>query len=148
MTINKNNQIVLERFDRLEDNVQKWLGDMQVGLEAKLLPLSIAERGLEAFKQDVITQTKAAHDPVLLWQAKIAQDRELTYSHRKIMDRLLDQYDPATDSFRPVQFSKLVKDAHIGKGRTKGYLEVLDKKGLIKTWSDGYRRFVAMRENV
>ena len=145
MTINHEKRELLERLEKLEDNVKKWLGDLQEGLEIKLWPLTISERGLKAFKQDIIAETKSAHDPVLLWQARIAQDRDLTYSHRKIMDRLLDQYDPITDCFKPMQFGKLVKDARVGKGRTKGYLQVLEEKGMIKSWSDGYRRFVVVQ---
>ena len=145
MTINHEKRELLERLDKLEDQLHKRLSDIQAGLEEKLWPLSITKRGLEAFKHDIIKETKAAHDPVLLWQARIAQDRDLTYSHRKIMDRLLDQYDPITDCFKPMQFGKLVKDARVGKGRTKGYLQVLEEKGMIKSWSDGYRRFVVVQ---
>jgi hypothetical protein len=88
----------------------------------------------------------STHDKMLSqWSARIRADTSLGFPHRKVLDFLLEQHDPATGQFKDVHFSALVRAARIGKNMAKDYLALLEAKGYIRRRSDGYRVFYALR---
>ena len=136
--------VIEQLLKQSEQRLIQRLEAVRDTLEARLWPLSILEQGLKAFQKECRKNVVGTTDVVLLWRARITQDPEITYPQRKILDRLLERHDPITGAFKPVQFTQLVRDARVGKGRTNGYLEPLIRKGIVRKWSDGYRTFVCM----
>ncbi len=72
----------------------------------------------------------------------------LQYPHRKILDFLTGEYDPANKRFKESHFSRLVKEARLGKNMAKEYLGLLERKGYIERRTDGYRKYFKIHSNL
>ncbi len=107
----------------------------------------LLSEGLNNYRDRFVTEGSTA---MLLASVseRVRTDRELHYPHRKILDFLIGQYDPEERSFRESHFSKLVKEARIGKNMAKQYLSLLERKGYIEQRTDGYRKYFKIRSNV
>ena len=79
---------------------------------------------------------------------RVRVDKELHHPHRKILDFLIGEYDPANKRFGESHFSRLVKEARLGKNMAKQYLSLLERKGYIEQRTDGYRKYFKIRSNV
>jgi hypothetical protein len=73
------------------------------------------------------------------WFVDIANDPELGYAHRKILDVLGAQFCPMSRRFKEVHFTRIVKEAHLCTRRAKGYLDLLVRKNYLARSTDGYR---------
>ena len=130
------NTKILESLKRIEEK-------LNVGQESFLL----VRNGLKAYKERVQKdlQMSLKDSAMSRWYETVRHDSELRFPHRKIIDVLLAQYDYNNGQFMDVHFSKLVKEARIGKNKAKSYLDLLEQKGYIEKWEDGYRKFFRIR---
>lgn len=102
--------------------------------------------GLEGLKAEFIQDQKtrdAAGIKKILFE-RIREDKELRHPRVKILNHLAAQYDFNKDLFMEVNFSRLVKDCMIGKNKAKEYFDLLIKKDLIESRTDGYRVYYRM----
>lgn len=76
---------------------------------------------------------------------RAAQDLELRHAHRKIIEVLASQTDCATGRYGEIHFSRLVREARVGKNATRVYLDLLIRKGYVDQRSDGYRTFFRLK---
>lgn len=78
------------------------------------------------------------------WLRRIYDDQGLRHPHQKILNFLANQYDYQVQQFRPVHFSKLVREAHIGKNVAREYLTYLEEKGYVVRRSNGNRVYYGL----
>jgi hypothetical protein len=102
--------------------------------------LQLFADGLEAYRSRLLRENRLGRIRSEILSG-IAADPECGFPHRKIIDFLLSEYDFAKDDFREVHFSRLARQARVGKNRAQSYLSVLERKGFISRRSDGYRMF-------
>ena len=101
--------------------------------------LHLVNDALNAYKDQCFKEADAQKTIQDTWIRKISADNELTFPHRKILEFLLNQYDYQTQQFKEVHYSKLVRDARLGKNKAKAYLDFLTAKNYIEKRNDGYR---------
>ena len=121
-------------------------------VEERLRPgqqvLQALDDGLVAYRRRVLADAHIAERARVLdgWSAKIRADTGLGFPHRKILEFLASQCDLQMKKFKEVHFSRLVKEARLGKNRASGYLVLLEQKGYVHRRSDGYRTFFKLRQ--
>jgi len=122
-----------QRIIRLERN----LNDKLKGLEVfnKALEIHLKQHQ----ENDQNSKLQNIQDK---WHQKVRSDSELRYPHKKIMEKLIGNFDYSTREFKERTFSQLVKDARLGKNKASSYLADLENKGLIQQRSDGYRKLI------
>ena len=115
--------------------------------QAELMVMVV--KALQLYQKQVIEKKHLpGNDIQEKWYRQIRHDLDLGYPHKKIMEYLIGIYDPIRKEHKPVNFSKLVKETKIGKNMAQGYLTFLLNKKYIKTWSDGYRTFYQLADNL
>ena len=77
---------------------------------------------------------------------QIYSDPDIRYPHQKIIQYLLNQYDYKLKKYNKIYFSKIVKDARIGKNKAKEYLSLLIDKELLLKSTDGYKVFYEIND--
>jgi len=77
----------------------------------------------------------------IIFTEKIRNDKDLRFPHRKILEFLLGQYDFEKKEWREVNFSRIVREARIGKNKAKSYLTLLETKGYVEKREDGYKKW-------
>jgi len=78
--------------------------------------------------------------------ARIIQDTELRFPHRKILETLICQWDPGKALFKELHFSLLVRHARVGKQAAKQHLTLLVSKRYVLQRTDGYRVLYKINE--
>lgn len=96
------------------------------------------KQGTEGYREKIIKKEQRLDIQEQLYK-KIRADKELRYPHKKILNFLIEKYDFEKKCFGEINFSKLIKDCHVGKNMGKEYLEFLIEKGYLLKRSDGYR---------
>lgn len=137
---------ILERLASVEEQLLQGLNRVEHKLTKNTDVFQFFQDGLSAYKDRHLEQAETDNLQAK-WLAKITSDNELRYPHRKIVDFLLSQYDSHNRSFKEVHFSKLAKEARVGKSNTRTYLSLLERKQLIERRHDGYRIFFRIREH-
>lgn len=101
----------------------------------------VIKHGLEGFKSRILESEKKrkTFDPQSFIIGVIQKHPQLRFPHRKILEYLARQYDYEKKHFKEVMFSTIVKECRLGKNKAGEYLKDLDKNGLVKKRSDGYR---------
>lgn len=132
-------------MERTEDTITVRLKSIQEQLDAGLEGMRFLSSALSAYRDACLREAQLSMDPVLAWLARMQKDKELRHPHRKILARLLDEFDFLEGQFQEIHFSKLVKEAHVGKNAARSYLSLLETKGYISARNDGYRKFLRMR---
>lgn len=79
--------------------------------------------------------------------SRMSQDVFLRLPHRKLLHRLAQRYDFERGCFLELSFSKLVRDAHVGKQAARGYLGELQSLGYVFRRGDGYRIWFRIRDD-
>lgn len=130
---------ILLRLDRLEESLVGTLRDIQQRLSSGQEVIQVFSDGLQAYKKRCIGEVHSGSHPRII--ERIRQDRQLRFPHRKIVETLLSQYDFKEQGFTELHFSRLVREARVGKNRAKGYLSLLTEKGYVQRRDDGYRKF-------
>jgi len=138
---------ILERVVRIEDALAQGLRDVQEKLGAGQETFRLFKDGLSAYKDRTLKETGVSKSQSVLnqWNQKILSDRDLRFPHRKILEFLLSQFDFQKNQFKEVHFSRLVKEAHVGKNKATEYLSLLEQKGYVQIRDDGYRIFFRIR---
>ncbi|MDA2934366.1 hypothetical protein MYX82_08480 [Acidobacteria bacterium AH-259-D05] len=128
------NHEILQRVMRIEDALQ------QDGFQ-------FFNNALKAYKDSCLKETQISKRQILVNQyiKKCQLDKDLSYPHTKILNALLDQYNFSEHRFKEIHFSRLVREARLGKNKAKGYLSLLEQKGYIEKRNDGYRKFFKVR---
>ena len=137
---------ILERLGRIEQSVAAIGAKLdQRGPVHEVL--GVFSDGLAAYRRRILDTNGRArvHDLRCQLVARMIQDQALGYPHRKIVERLLEQYDPTTGRFHETPFNRLVRIARVGKSRAKNYLALLERRGYVERRSDGYRTGFSIR---
>lgn len=139
---------ILQRVTRMEHTLDEGLREVRQKLTSGEETFQFFKDGLSAHKDRALKDTELSNAQTAInkWAEKIRRDKELRFPHRKILDALLQQYDFEKHNFNEIQFSKLVKEAHVGKNAAKAYLALLEQKGYVEKRDDGYRIFFKIRE--
>ena len=134
--LSKREGLVLTRLDRIEKALALGQGLFQ-----------IVSDGLSSYQDGVLREAGIAETKRVLdgWHDRIRADKDLRFPHQKILKFLLDQYDYARGQFKATHVSRLVREARVGKNMAKGYLALLQNKGYLESWSDGYRTWFRLR---
>ena len=125
----------------ITDRLKRIHEQLDIGAEG----MCFLSDALSAYRDACLREAQLSMDPVLAWLARMQKDKELRHPHRKILTCLLDQFDHQSGQFQEIHFSKLVKEAHVGKNAARSYLSLLEMKGYISARNDGYRTFLRMR---
>ncbi len=134
----------LEKLSRIERALSVGMEQVEAQLETRQAVLSVLREGLRAYKG--LREPRASRRKFReQFSEVIRSDKELGFPHRKILDCLLGKYDPAKDDFTEIHFSRLVREARIGKNMAKSYLDLLLRKGYIEIRDDGYRKFYRIK---
>lgn len=139
---------ILSRLSRIEQRLLDGLRNVDEKLDSGKDSFQFFSDGLKAYKDRTLREVGPSGTQLVLnqWAAKIRKDKELRFPHRKILDVLLQHYDFEKQHFKELYFSKLVKEAHVGKHAAKGYLILLEQRGYVQKSDDGYRIFFKVRE--
>lgn len=134
---------ILERIIKIENALSQGLNEVKETLNLGRDSFQFFTDGLNGYRERRIKEVEASKTQVLVgsYLEKFRKDKELSFSHRKILKFLVEQYDFQKKVFKEVHFSKLVKEAHVGKNVAKGFLELLEAKGYIQRRHDGYKTF-------
>ncbi|MBI4454747.1 MAG: helix-turn-helix transcriptional regulator [Acidobacteria bacterium] len=150
MTSVNGDSAILQKIDKMEQAVAQGLKQLDEKLALGLGAFRLIDDGLAAYRTRLLKSSGVSRQSQLV--ARIAErvhsDRELGFPHRKILDILLGHYDFSNENFTELNFSRLVREAHVGKNAAKGYLRILEEKGLVESRTDGYRKFFRIREQV
>ena len=138
---------ILERVSSLKRTIDERLGRIEAALEAGIEPARIFSDGLKAYRERTLREELGgrritAEDRL---RHRVRQDSNLSFPHRKILDCLMEKYDLSLEQFQEVHFSKLVREARVGKNRAKAYLSLLEQKGYVEKRDDGYRIFFRLK---
>jgi len=137
---------ILEKLDSMHASLLQGIA----GVERRIIQgentFQFFSDGLEAFKSRQMNVASAV-DFQAAWLARIHADTQLRFPHRKILEFLLRQYDFRARAFSKVHFSRLAREARVGKSRAKAYLSLLIAKGYVEEESDGYRVYYRLRSN-
>ncbi|MDA2933576.1 hypothetical protein MYX82_04465 [Acidobacteria bacterium AH-259-D05] len=98
---------------------------------------------LRSYKDNLLKETQIK-GLLNKYSERIRCDKDLRFPHRKILDFLLTQYDFSKNEFKEVHFSRLVREARLGKNKAKSYLSLLEQKGYVKQRNDGYRKLFSI----
>lgn len=138
---------ILERVSCIERSLREGLERIEAQLTLGHETNSFFSDALNAYKKRALQQQEDAQKQVALasLEAKFRLDKELRYPHRKILDVLLSKFDYQTGIFQEIHFSKLAREARVGKSIAKKYCAFLEAKGYIQKRSDGYRIFFKIK---
>ena len=130
---------ILRRLNTLADELR----EIKESLMKAQAGFQFFEDGLKAYGERSLKEIHGSQSQAVLNQfvERFRNDAELRYPHRKILDVLLRQYDFTKREFGSIHFSRLVKEAHVGKNKAKGYLSFLEQKGYVERRETGYRTF-------
>ncbi len=116
----------LERIERKLDNSQQLF--------------LFFDAALEAYRKSHFRNT-AAPQKIL---SHVTKDRELGWPHFKLVQCLAEQFCFDKGEFNELCFSKLVRAARVGKLSAKSHLNVLERKQLVESRNDGYRKWYSI----
>ena len=107
----------------------------------------IFDNGVRVYTENLLKEAGGSRSKQVLehWRSRIRDDKDLRFPHRKILQALMEEYDFSTGEFRPVHFSRLVREARVGKNMAKSYLSLLQEKGIVAMHDDGYRKWFRIR---
>lgn len=128
---------VEKRLARIEKSLERGAGTFQFFNDA-----------LKAHKERQLQDSVLGSRLPQKVLGRIIADTSLRFPHRKIIELLLRQFDYEKQEFQEVHFSRLVKEAHVGKGAASGYLHVLQEKGYVIRRDDGYRVFYRLNPKI
>ena len=103
--------------------------------------ISLMDEAMLAYKAKCFKEAGANKLLHSTWTRIIETDVGLSRQHHRIITYLLSRYDDQTDTFHEAHFSDIVRNAHIGRGHAKRYLDHLVEKKYITKRKDGYRVF-------
>jgi hypothetical protein len=132
---------VLDRISKIEVSLAEGFRNVEAKLSTGIF--EIVNDGLKTHRLNLLKDNNITKR--IQWLEKIRTDKDLRFPHKKILDFLLDQFDFTKNEFKGIQFSKLVKEAHVGKNMANNYLSLLEQKGYIEKRNDGYRTFFKIR---
>ena len=135
---------IAENLEKLNCLIEEKITGLEKQLENGSATFQLFNDGLKSYKDRILKEAKGTSELSLILSGirqKVWNDSELSYSHRRLMECLLNKFDFVTGKFQEVQFSKLVKECKIGKQTARICLELLERKGLIGIRSDGYRKY-------
>lgn len=141
---------ILERVRRMERAFVEGLRRVEENLRLSQESFRFIDDGLKAYRERILDEIGAsARGSSMAAIAALAEqirlDRELRFPHRKLLDILLSAFDFRRNEFGEIHFSKLVRDARVGKNMAKEYLTLLESKGYLQYRSDGYRTLYKLR---
>ncbi len=134
---------IIKRVVRMEEILSHKMNTLENLLRGGEDTFQLFRDGLRAQKERHLHQL--TENPIKNIQEKIFTDKELGHPHKKIMQSLMD-YDYQKQRFKEKNFSKLVKDAQVGKNKANEYLEFLRNKNYLQKRSDGYRHHYQIRD--
>lgn len=136
---------ILQKLSRIEETLAHGLSRVEQQLGNGKETFEFFRDGLQAYRDRSLSQSATAnlHGK---WLAKISQDKELRFPHRKILEVLLNQYDFEKGQHIELHFSKLVQEARLGKNKAQSYLSLLLQKHYIAVRNDGYRLFYKLND--
>jgi len=134
----------MERLSAVEQSVLSRLERIHVELSRASNAFSFLEDALQTYRERHLSR----HTRLLasLFTRTMA-DSDLRWPHRKILDVLLAHFDYATGQFRQIHFSRLVKEARVGKQPAQGYLQLLATKGYIRCRAERNRKLYRINEH-
>lgn len=137
------NNEILQRVIGIEQTLAQGLKQLEEKIDLGQEVFQFFNDGLKACRERSLKKLNISINGISTMElsAKIKNDKELTFPHRKILDFLLGQLDFQTSQFKEVYYSKLVKECRIGTNMANAYLSLLEKKGYIEVRYDGYRKF-------
>jgi len=117
----------------MHENTKKLTESLDISREHQFL----ITNGINGYKKRIIGDFKSSPQERLY--SKIRTDRTLRHPHRKILDFLIDRYDPVQGVFQEVHFSRIVRECRLGKNKAREYLDYLIARDFLQKRSDGYR---------
>jgi hypothetical protein len=138
---------IFERVCKIENLLASGIEQLHQDLNAGKEGREFLEAGLKAYREKCLRELNAKPDPTATIWARIRNAPEIRFPHRKIIECLAARYDFQSKAFEEIHFSKLVKEACVGKNKAKEYLALLEVKGLIASRTDGYRKFFRIAAN-
>lgn len=136
---------ILEKIVQIEKALARGLKEVSEKLDLGREPLRFFDDALKLYRDKFVDEVKPFSEAMQGWFEKIRNDEELGFPHRKILEFLLGQYDFQNRAFQEAHFSRLVKEARVGKNMAKKYLAELEEKGYVEKRNDGYRIFFKIK---
>lgn len=139
---------ILQKIMDIEQTLSQNFRNIQHKLDYAQEPLFIINEGIKSYDARKHKELQSLTITPLLNKLfeKIRNDKELRFPHRKILESLLGQYDFEKSKFKEVHFSRLVREARVGKNMAGSYLRLLEEKGYVEKRVTGYRHFYRMKE--
>jgi len=127
----------------IEQNLSQRLSAIEKELNLSHDAFLIIKDGLQSYKERCLKDLQSSTTAASLNRLyeKIRNDKDLRFPHRKILEFLLGQYDFEKKEWREVNFSRIVREARIGKNKAKSYLTLLETKGYVEKREDGYKKW-------
>ena len=135
ITVNANVLDQIARIDQGLTQAQKMLETLVTASPG----MALLTEALNAYKEKCFKEAGAQKTIYDTWIRTIFSDTDLSHPHRKILEYLLQQYDHETQSFKEVHFSKIVREARIGKNMAKEYFAFIEERNYVERRTDGYR---------
>ena len=136
----------LQRLNGIEQTLTQRLEQIEEQLNFGKETFQFFADGLKANRDRYLKAFETSNNHLNDWYTKIRNDKALRFPHRKILEFLLSQYDFQERIFKEVHFSKLVREASVGKNMAKTYLSFLEQTGYVEKRDDGYRVFFKIHE--
>lgn len=140
----KQQQILRKELLRLEEIVKTRFNNIEDRLEHAPAFFELFHSALENYGQQMMGRQRTGNNERDAALKRAWSDDDLQHAHQKIVHYLADQYDYRLQVFKPVHFSKLVREARVGKNLAKGYLTLLEKRGYIVRREDGNRVYYGL----
>lgn len=130
---------LIKHLDRVEGTLAHGLDQLNATITLLREPIDFLQSALDAYRKRYLKQALHVNKTLTKWYARLANDPDLRFPHRKIMEYLLTLHNGVTDTFEEAHFSKIVRHCKLGKNMAKGYLTLLERKRYIECRNDGYR---------
>lgn len=119
----------MQRLSAVEQSLLTRLERIHGDLNRASNAFTFFEDALQSYRERHLSQH--SHLLAALF-ARTISDSNLRWPHRKILDVLLAHFDHTTGEFKDIHFSRLVREARIGKQPAKDYLQLLEARGHIQ----------------
>lgn len=138
---------ILQKIMNLEQTLSQKFRVIEDKLNQGQETFFIINEGLKAYGERKLKDLQLSSTTSTLNKLyeNIRNDKELRFSHRKILEFLLGQYDFEKKQFKEINFNRLVDGARVGKNMAGSYLRLLEGKGYVEKRATGYRTFYRLR---
>ena len=130
---------LVKHLDHIEGTLSNGLEQLNETLSTVTETIQFVDDALRAYRKRFLKQSMNVNHKLTKWYQRMADDTELRFPHRKIIEYLLTLYDDGKEEFKEAFFSRIVRHCKLGKNMAKDYLILLEKRRYIVSRDDGYR---------